>query len=204
MTGAGIACSGAFLQWIHCPMEVFAPARHYLRICMLGIVPQFIYNMGNAVLRSLGNTKSPLYFLTFSSALNLLLDLLFIIGLGMGLPGAGMATVIAQWVLAVLMIWKMTCLDEQYQLRISGLCGGTAETGGDRIHGASVRNAGDLYEHFFASDSSTASIPSGQTRRQGWLSFPEWRGFCTIRLFPMVWHLPDLSVRTTVHTAWIA
>ena len=38
MTGAGIACSGAFLQWIHCPMEVFAPARHYLRICMLGIV----------------------------------------------------------------------------------------------------------------------------------------------------------------------
>ena len=110
MTGAGIACSGAFLQWIHCPMEVFAPARHYLRICMLGIVPQFIYNMGNAVLRSLGNTKSPLYFLTFSSALNLLLDLLFIIGLGMGLPGAGMATVIAQWVLAVLMIWKMTCL----------------------------------------------------------------------------------------------
>ena len=127
MTGIGIACSGTFLQWIHCPMEVFAPARHYLRICMLGIVPQFIYNMGNAVLRSLGNTKSPLYFLTFSSALNLLLDLLFVIGFGMGLPGAGMATVIAQWVLAVMMIWKMTCLDEQYQLRISRLFGGTKE-----------------------------------------------------------------------------
>ena len=127
MTGIGIAYSGTFLRWIHCPMEVFAPARHYLRICMLGIVPQFIYNMGNAVLRSLGNTKSPLYFLTFSSALNLLLDLLFVIGFGMGLPGAGMATVIAQWVLAVLMIWKMTCLDEQYQLRIARLLGGTEE-----------------------------------------------------------------------------
>lgn len=127
MAGIGIAYSGTFLRWIHCPMEVFAPARHYLRICMLGIVPQFIYNMGNAVLRSLGNTKSPLYFLTFSSALNLLLDLLFVIGFGMGLPGAGMATVIAQWVLAVLMIWKMTCLDEQYQLRIARLLGGTEE-----------------------------------------------------------------------------
>lgn len=74
MTLVGIAFSGQFLLWIHCPQEVFAPAQQYLRICMMGIIPQFLYNMGNAILRSLGNTREPLYFLTFSSVLNLILD----------------------------------------------------------------------------------------------------------------------------------
>ena len=127
MTVAGIGCSGIFLQWIHCPEEVFAPARYYLRICMVGIIPQFIYNMGNAILRSLGNTREPLYFLTFSSGLNLVLDVLFVIGLGRGLPGAGVATVISQWVLAMLMIWKMIRLDVRYNLQITRLFGGWEE-----------------------------------------------------------------------------
>ena len=127
MTLTGMAFSGQFLLWIHCPEEVFVPAQYYLRICMMGIIPQFIYNMGNAILRSLGNTREPLYFLTFSSALNLVLDVLFVIGLGMGLPGAGIATVISQWVLALIMIWKMTRLDERYSLQISGLLHGWEE-----------------------------------------------------------------------------
>ena len=127
MTVAGIGCSGIFLQWIHCPEEVFSPAQYYLRICMMGIIPQFIYNMGNAILRSLGNTREPLYFLTFSSGLNLVLDVLFVIGLGMGLPGAGVATVISQWVLAMLMIWKMIRLDVRYNLQITRLFGGLEE-----------------------------------------------------------------------------
>ena len=110
--------SGQFLLWIHCPEEVFASAQYY---------PQFIYNMGNAILRSLGNTREPLYFLTFSSAWNLLLDVVFVIGLGMGLPGAGIATVISQWGLALIMIWKMTRLDEQYSLQISRLLHGWEE-----------------------------------------------------------------------------
>ena len=127
MTVAGIGCSGIFLQWIHCPEEVFSTAQYYLRICMMGIIPQFIYNMGNAILRSLGNTREPLYFLTFSSGLNLVLDVLFVIGLGMGLPGAGVATVISQWVLAMLMIWKMIRLDVRYNLQITRLFGGLEE-----------------------------------------------------------------------------
>ena len=127
MTVAGIGCSGIFLQWIHCPEEVFSTAQYYLRICMMGIIPQFIYNMGNAILRALGNTREPLYFLTFSSGLNLVLDVLFVIGLGMGLPGAGVATVISQWVLAMLMIWKMIRLDVRYNLQITRLFGGLEE-----------------------------------------------------------------------------
>ena len=129
LTLTGITFSGQFLLWIHCPEEVFAPAQCYLKICMMGIIPQFIYNMGNAILRSLGNTREPLYFLTFSSVLNLVLDVLFVIGLGMGLPGAGIATVISQWVLALIMIWKMTCLDERYQFCMVGLLSGKEELG---------------------------------------------------------------------------
>lgn len=127
MTMLGIAFAGQFLIWIHCPEEVFLPAQQYLRICMMGIIPQFLYNMGNAILRSLGNTKEPLYFLTFSSVLNLILDVLLVIGFGIGLPGAGIATVASQWVLALMMIWKMTCLDEAYCLQISRLFSGREE-----------------------------------------------------------------------------
>ena len=128
MTGAGIACSGAFLQWIHCPMKyLHRPGIIFGSACSaLSRSSSTIWEM-QCCARSVIQSRRCIFLGTFSSALNLLLDLLFIIGLGMGLPGAGMATVIAQWVLAVLMIWKMTCLDEQYQLRLSGLCGGTAE-----------------------------------------------------------------------------
>lgn len=121
MTAVGILFSGSFLQWINCPGQVLAPARTYLIICMLGIIPQFLYNMGNALLRSLGNTKEPLYFLTLSSIMNLVLDILFVVGARTGLAGAGAATVISQWFLAILMLCKMTRLDDAYSLRFSRL-----------------------------------------------------------------------------------
>lgn len=121
MTAVGIFFSGSFLQWINCPGKVLAPARTYLMICMLGIIPQFLYNMGNALLRSLGNTKEPLYFLTLSSIMNLVLDILFVVGARTGLAGAGAATVISQWFLAILMLCKMTRLDDAYSLRFSRL-----------------------------------------------------------------------------------
>lgn len=127
MTAVGILFSGSFLRWINCPDQVLAPAKTYLNICMLGIIPQFLYNMGNALLRSLGNTKEPLYFLTLSSIMNLALDVLFVVGAGTGLAGAGAATVISQWFLALLMVRKMTRLDDAYRLRFSGLLNGWSQ-----------------------------------------------------------------------------
>lgn len=118
MTALGVFFSRELLVLINCPQEIADAADLYLRICMLGIIPQFLYNMGNAVLRSLGNTKEPLYFLLFSSLLNLVLDVLFVVGLSTGLPGAGAATVLSQWALAAVMVWKMTRLDPQYALRL--------------------------------------------------------------------------------------
>ena len=127
MTDVGILFSGQFLAGMNCPEEVMAPARLYLNICMLGIIPQFIYNMGNAILRSLGNTKEPLYFLILSSLVNLVLCLLFVVGLSTGLAGAGAAMVISQWFLGGIMLWKLSRLAPDYSLRISKLFTGMKE-----------------------------------------------------------------------------
>lgn len=121
MTGVGIVESRQFLIWINCPKQILHTADMYLKICMCGIIPQFLYNVGNSVLRSLGNTREPLYFLLASSFLNLILDVIFVIGAGMGLNGAGSATLISQCLLALIMVWKMTRLEKPYRLELTEL-----------------------------------------------------------------------------------
>lgn len=118
MTVAGIAGTGRVLRLINCPPDILEQSALYLSICMFGIIPQFLYNMGNAVLRALGNTKTPLCFLSFSAVLNIVLDLLLVAVFHRGLAGAAIATVISQWFLAVLIIWKMTAMEEAYRLTL--------------------------------------------------------------------------------------
>lgn len=116
MTAAGFFCSEKFLLWLDCPRDVLAPAVRYLQICFFGMIPQFLYNTGNAVLRSLGNTRSALLYLMFSSGLNLMLDLLLVVGMSMGLSGAAWATLFSQWVLSFLILWKLMHMEEAYRL----------------------------------------------------------------------------------------
>lgn len=114
MTGTGISGTKWLLHLINCPADIQKEAGDYLRLCMLGVTAQFIYNMGNAILRALGNTKTPLYFLSFSAVFNIVLDLLLVAVFHMGLAGAAVATAISQWVLAALIMWKMKAMDEAY------------------------------------------------------------------------------------------
>lgn len=116
LTALGFAAARVFLVWLHCPAQVLDAAVLYLRICFLGMIAQLIYNTGNAILRSLGNTKSALFYLAFSSLLNLLLDVLFVVGASAGLAGAAWATVIAQWLLAFLTLRKLCSMEEAYRL----------------------------------------------------------------------------------------
>lgn len=116
LTVCGIILAPQILHGLNCPKETYAPALTYLCICFFGLPAQLIYNTSNAILRSLGNTKTPLYYLSGASVLNLFLDLLFVIVFDLSLPGAAWATVLSQWVLAVLMLWKLCCLDEAYHL----------------------------------------------------------------------------------------
>ena len=84
------------------PSDIFADAYAYIMIVSGGILAQMLYNLLSSILRALGNSKLPLYFLIISALLNIVLDLVFIIGFQMGAKGAAVATVIAQGTSGVL------------------------------------------------------------------------------------------------------
>ena len=97
--------AGPLLQLIHTPDELFADAVLYIRIIFLGIPATVLYNYSSTVLRSLGDSKHPFYFLLVSSFLNIGLDWLFIVPLQMSVEGAAIATVISQLVSGILCTW---------------------------------------------------------------------------------------------------
>ena len=84
------------------PSDIFADAYAYIMIVSGGILAQMLYNLLASILRALGNSKLPLYFLIISALLNIVLDLVFIIRFQMGAKGAAVATVIAQGTSGVL------------------------------------------------------------------------------------------------------
>lgn len=87
---------------MHTPEDIFDDAYAYIMIICAGIVAQVLYNILAGILRALGNSKTPLYFLIFSALLNIVLDLVFIIVFHLGAPGAAYATVISQGVSGIL------------------------------------------------------------------------------------------------------
>lgn len=102
LTGAGIVLCGPVLELMGTPVEVYDYAYGYLIIIVLGIVATMGYNMIACALRAIGDSRTPLYFLIFSSVVNVALDLLFIVRFGWGVQGAALATVLAQALSALL------------------------------------------------------------------------------------------------------
>lgn len=100
----GVLGGNAFLRWMATPEEIFSLALIYLRIYLLGAPAMMIYNFGSAILRAIGDTRRPLYYLLFSGVLNVLLNLLFVIGFRMDVAGVAIATVISQNLSAVLTV----------------------------------------------------------------------------------------------------
>ena len=90
------------LVLMNTPDDIFDDAYRYIMIICAGILVQALYNLFACILRALGNSKVPLYFLLFSASMNIILDLVSIIVLKMGVAGAAYATVISQGVSAVL------------------------------------------------------------------------------------------------------
>lgn len=93
------------LALLHIPAAAFTETRLYLKIIFTGILFTFIYNFLSSLLRSLGNSVTPLIFLFFSAVSNIFLDLLFIVRFHMGVEGAAAATIIAQGLSAVAMLF---------------------------------------------------------------------------------------------------
>ena len=113
ITTAGFFGLHALLQLLDTPAEILEDAYSYIIVIDLGVVVMFMYNLCAGLLRAIGNSVMPLVFLLISSVLNVGLDLWFIAGVGMGVRGAAVATVIAQGisvVLCVLYVLARVCI----------------------------------------------------------------------------------------------
>lgn len=98
LTATFMAFMKPWLTLMHTPEDIFADAYAYIMIISAGILAQMLYNLLASILRALGNSRVPLYFLILSALLNIVLDLVFIIVFHMGAAGAAAATVISQGV----------------------------------------------------------------------------------------------------------
>lgn len=98
----GVFGSVPILRFMNTPGNILKDAASYLQIYFYGIIFLFSYNMLTAVFNALGDSRKPLYFLMFTSALNIGLDMLFVVGFSMGVAGAALATTISQGLSAVL------------------------------------------------------------------------------------------------------
>ena len=102
LTTLGLLFMKPLLTFMKTPSDIFQDAYSYIMIICAGIAAQMLYNLMASILRALGNSKVPLYFLILSALLNIALDLLLIIVFGLGASGAAYATIIAQGVSGLL------------------------------------------------------------------------------------------------------
>ena len=103
------------LRWMNTPKEVMDAAVIYIRIYFLGVIGNLIYNMGAGILRAIGDSKKPLYFLIASCGTNIVLDLLFVVALRMGVAGAALATILSQLLSAILVLVVMMKTRDMYR-----------------------------------------------------------------------------------------
>lgn len=96
--------SHPILRWMQTPDKIYKLAYDYMFAVLLGTGATVFYNMISNILRALGDSRTPLIFLVFSSLLNIALDVLFIVPLGMGIAGAAWATVLSQLLSAILSV----------------------------------------------------------------------------------------------------
>ena len=116
LTAMGVATVRPMLVLMRTPEDVFADAALYLRIYIGGISGLLIYNMGSGILRAVGDSTRPLYFLILTSVLNIALDLFFVLVLKMGIAGAAIATILSQFVSAILTLLLLTRTKDIYRL----------------------------------------------------------------------------------------
>lgn len=104
LTVIGVVAARQILTWMQAPEEVIGLAELYLRIYFIGMTATMIYNFGSAILRAIGDTKRPLYYLLAAGVVNVVLNLFFVIVCRLGVAGVAIATVISQTISAFLVV----------------------------------------------------------------------------------------------------
>lgn len=117
----GVAVATPALKVMGTPDDVIGQASLYMKIYFCGVPAQMVYNFAASILRSAGDTKRPLYFLSISGVVNLLLNLLLVIVFHLDVAGVAIATVTSEVLSAALIVIHMMRTDEWYKLEISKL-----------------------------------------------------------------------------------
>lgn len=121
ITAIGCIFTRQILEWMSTPEKVLPLAATYLRIYFVGMTSTMIYNFGSAILRAVGDTKRPLYFLLAAGVINVLLNLLFVICFDLGVAGVAYATIISQTISAVLIVICLVRSEGSIRLKIKAI-----------------------------------------------------------------------------------
>lgn len=122
LTVVGVALTPLILQWMHTPPEVLPESISYFRYYFCGAIFTVMYNIFVGILHAVGDSKHPLYYLIFSTFLNIALDLLFVAVLGFGVGSAAIATTVSQGVSALLCMIHLLRCDTPYRVRMGKIC----------------------------------------------------------------------------------
>ena len=117
----GLLLAKPLLTLMGTPADVLDQAALYMRIYFVGMPVIMLYNFGSAILRAIGDTRRPLYFLLLAGIINVVLNLLFVIRFGMGVAGVALATVISQAVSAGLIVHALTTSEGCFRLDLRRL-----------------------------------------------------------------------------------
>lgn len=117
----GLFLSRPALQLMDTPDNVIDQSVLYIRIFFVGMPAMMLYNFGSAVLRAVGDTRRPLYFLLIAGVINVILNLIFVIPLSMGVAGVALATIISQAISAILVLICLMRTKSDYQVSLRKL-----------------------------------------------------------------------------------
>lgn len=117
----GLALSRPALLLMDTPENVIDQSVLYIRIYFVGMPAMMLYNFGSAVLRAVGDTRRPLYFLMSAGVINVVLNLFFVISLSMGVAGVALATIISQAVSAILVLLCLMRSESDYRVELKKL-----------------------------------------------------------------------------------
>lgn len=121
MTVLGVIFTPMILKLMGTPVDVLPSSILYFRIYFCGSIAFVLYNVFVGILQSVGDSKSPLYYLIISSVVNIVLDLLFVAVFEMGVGSAALATIISQFISAILCFIRLVRTDEEYRLVVRNI-----------------------------------------------------------------------------------
>ena len=120
-TAIGVSMTPLMLRFMKTPPEVLPEAKQYLTIYFSGLFGLMLYNIGAGILRAVGDSQRPFYFLVLSASLNIVLDLLFVLAFHMGVAGVAYATILSQGISALLVLFVLLRSDNCCRVQVKKL-----------------------------------------------------------------------------------